>query len=73
MTPPTRQNRDRLTLRNSGMGLGFIALALIVGLQLGSFSWRYRKWIWRVQGLAFGAVAGYVAGKIENGGKENSK
>ena len=71
MTPPAKQSENRLTLRNSGMGLALIGLALFVGLQLGGFGWRYRKWIWRFQGLAFGAVAGYVVGKLDRGNDQD--
>lgn len=65
MTPPQKRQQGSLIIRQSGVGLALIALALFTGLQLGGFGWRYRKWIWRFQGLAFGAVAGYVVGKLD--------
>jgi hypothetical protein len=51
--------------RRLGGGLALLAaLALIMGLQLGSISWRFRlQWLQLQAGLG-GAVVGFVAGRL---------
>ena len=44
-----------------GLGLG-TAVNLVVGLQLGTIPWRYRKQIWQLQGAALSLVVGYLLG-----------
>jgi len=41
-----------------------ITLAVIIGMQLGSAPWRYRKPIWQLQGAMLGAVVGFVVGRL---------
>jgi sulfite exporter TauE/SafE len=54
-------------------GLGSLVIALVVGIQLGSIPWRYRRQIWQVQGFLLGAVAGYVLGRLnESPGKKDN-
>jgi hypothetical protein len=53
--------------------LGSLVIALVVGIQLGSIPWRYRRQIWQVQGFLLGAVAGYVLGRLnESPGKKDN-
>lgn len=44
-----------------------LALALVVGIQLGTARWRFRKQLWQLQGALVGAVAGYVVGRLSAG------
>jgi hypothetical protein len=44
-----------------------LALALVVGIQLGGVPWRYRKQLWQLQGAAIGAVVGYMVGRLRAG------
>ena len=54
-------------------GLGSLVIALVVGIQLGSIPWRYRRQIWQAQGFLLGAVAGYVLGRLsESPGKKDN-
>jgi len=45
-------------------------LALLLGIQLGALHWRYRREIWRLQGLAVGCAIGFVVGRL---GRSSSK
>jgi len=44
-------------------GLG-MALALLIGIQLGALPWRYRRELWQAQGAAFGVVVGLAIGRL---------
>jgi sulfite exporter TauE/SafE len=46
------------------VGMGTLVIALVVGIQLGSIPWRYRRQIWQLQGFLLGALAGYVLGRL---------
>jgi hypothetical protein len=43
-----------------------LVLALVVGMQLGSIPWRFRRQIWQLQGFLLGALAGYVVGRLKD-------
>jgi uncharacterized membrane-anchored protein YhcB (DUF1043 family) len=45
----------------AGVGM---ALALMIGIQLGSLPWRYRRELWQAQGAAFGLVVGLAIGRL---------
>jgi hypothetical protein len=45
----------------AGVGM---ALALILGIQLGALPWRYRRELWQAQGAAFGMVVGLAIGRF---------
>ncbi len=47
-------------------GVVALVVALVVGVQLGSIPWRYRREIWRLQGFLLGALAGYVLGRLNS-------
>lgn len=47
-------------------GVVALVVALVVGVQLGSIPWRYRREIWRLQGFLLGALAGYVLGRLSS-------
>ena len=47
-------------------GVVALVVALVVGVQLGSIPWRYRREIWRLQGFLLGALAGYVLGRLND-------
>jgi hypothetical protein len=55
------------SLRRPRRGLAglSVAVALLVGLQLGGLPWRYRKHLWQLQGLLLGAALGYLIGRLE--------
>ena len=40
-----------------------LAVALVIGMQLGGVPWRYRKQIWQLQGALVGAAVGYLMGR----------
>jgi hypothetical protein len=50
-------------------GVGVLVITLVVGVQLGSIPWRYRRQIWQLQGFLLGALAGYVLGRLGSGGQ----
>jgi uncharacterized membrane-anchored protein YhcB (DUF1043 family) len=41
-----------------------LAVALVVGIQVGAIPWRYRKQLWQLQGALVGVVVGFVAGRL---------
>jgi hypothetical protein len=43
-----------------------LVVALVVGMQLGSIPWRFRRQIWQLQGFLLGALAGYVVGRLKD-------
>ena len=46
-----------------------VAVALILGLQLGALPWRYRRQFWQLQGALLGGAAGFLLGRITAGGR----
>jgi uncharacterized membrane-anchored protein YhcB (DUF1043 family) len=44
-------------------GVG-IAMALMIGIQLGALPWRYRRVMWQFQGAVFGLVVGLAIGRL---------
>jgi hypothetical protein len=71
---PTAAPRTKTPGRNSPVtrlfprfpmlaGVG-MALALLIGIQLGSLPWRYRRELWQAQGAAFGMVVGLAIGRL---------
>ncbi|MFN6134626.1 MAG: hypothetical protein ACK46L_17285 [Synechococcaceae cyanobacterium] len=67
--PPPRLSQTRGSI-NPGfgrVGLGAaagLALALLLGIQLGALHWRFRKEIWQAQGAIMGLVAGFAIGRL---------
>jgi len=54
-----------LTSPNRGsVGAGALVIAVVVGIQLGSIPWRYRRQIWKLQGFLLGGLVGYVVGRL---------
>lgn len=55
-------------------GAGALVIAVMVGIQLGTIPWRYRRQIWQLQGFLLGAAVGYVVGRFsrESRGKGRS-
>ncbi len=63
--PPDPQHNNQIQrdlARN--LGVGSLLVALVVGVQLGSLPWRYRRELWQLQGFAMGALLGYVVGRL---------
>jgi len=63
--PPGRSDRNaklrpRLPLL-AGLGM---AMALLIGIQLGALPWRYRRELWQAQGAALGMVVGLAIGRF---------
>jgi hypothetical protein len=54
--------------RTSGLarsvGVAALVVAVLVGIQLGSIPWRYRRQIWQLQGFLLGGLLGYVVGRL---------
>jgi hypothetical protein len=48
----------------SGLAAITLALAVVIGMQIGGVPWRFRKQLWQLQGAALGAVLGYVVGRM---------
>jgi len=44
-----------------------LVVVLLIGLQLGGVSWRYRKQLWQLQGGVVGALVGYGMGRWMKG------
>jgi hypothetical protein len=71
------QPSDKLSAKTGGQlgrrfGLVALVLALVVGMQLGSIPWRFRREIWRLQGFLLGGLAGYVLGRLnDTGGRKD--
>jgi hypothetical protein len=40
-----------------------LVVAVLVGIQLGSIPWRYRREIWQLQGFVVGGALGYLLGR----------
>ena len=47
-----------------GLAAVTLALALVIGIQIGGVPWRYRKQLWQLQGAVLGAVVGYGVGRL---------
>ena len=68
LPPPNRPPKPAQNSRGSwaivsGSGLAVtLALAVVVGLQLGALPWRFRKEIWQLQGAVAGGLVGYLVG-----------
>jgi hypothetical protein len=45
----------------AGVGM---ALALVIGIQLGALPWRYRRELWQAQGVGLGLVVGLAIGRL---------
>ena len=58
--PPAKQGAGSV----AAVGL---ALAVVIGIQLGGIPWRYRQQLWQLQGAAIGAVVGYLVGRLRAG------
>ena len=52
------QRRKSVLAGASGITAMGLALALVIGIQLGGIPWRYRKQLWQLQGAAIGALVG---------------
>jgi hypothetical protein len=49
---------------SSNLGIGALVIAVVVGIQLGTIPWRYRRQIWQLQGFLLGSLVGYVVGRL---------
>jgi hypothetical protein len=47
-----------------------VAVALVLGLQLGGLPWRYRKQLWQLQGFLLGGAVGYLIGRLDRGERD---
>jgi hypothetical protein len=61
------QPRQSILARASGITAIGLALALVIGIQLGGIPWRYCKQPWQLQGAAIGTVVGYPVGRLDRG------
>ena len=68
--PPQRRQPGAGLVR--GIGVGALAIAVVVGIQLGRVPYRYRRQIWQFQGFAAGALLGYVVGRISQGDRQRA-
>ena len=41
-----------------------LAVAVVIGIQLGALPWRYRKELWQLQGAVVGAMIGFCVGRL---------
>ncbi len=64
--PTTQPPKPTRWWRRSFSGAALV-IAVLVGIQLGSIPWRYRRQIWQLQGFLVGAALGYVAGRSRSG------
>lgn len=68
MIPPTTMAAEpdqRPTRKATQAVLALTATAaVVVGIQLGTIPWRYRRQMWQLQGALVGAVAGFIAGRL---------
>ena len=58
------ENQPRKTLMGGASGFTAIglALAVVIGIQLGGIPWRYRKQLWQLQGAAHRSDASMYVG-----------
>jgi hypothetical protein len=59
---PQKRSADSGHVRS--VGAGALVIAVVVGIQLGSIPWRYRRQIWKLQGFLLGGLVGYVVGRL---------
>lgn len=59
-----KPNQHRPAALAGGLGKGALILALVVGLQLGTLPWRFRREIWQLQGFLAGGLVGFVLGRL---------
>jgi hypothetical protein len=61
---PRRSPADGLS---SSLGAGALVIAVVLGIQLGSIPWRYRRQIWQ--------LVGYVVGRLRaaDPGEQNQR
>lgn len=62
------QNRN--PARIEAVSLIGLLVALVVGIQLGSIPWRYRRQMYQLQGGAVGVVLGFLVGRIWRSGEK---
>ncbi|MEX0588554.1 MAG: hypothetical protein WD136_04790 [Cyanobium sp.] len=60
--PPRSARQTKQASSPIKLGLA-IGLALLVGVQLGSLPWRFRREIWQIQGALVGVALGVVIGR----------
>ena len=60
-SPRLREEAGRFGRR---FGVGALVIAVVVGIQLGSIPWRFRRQIWMLQGCLLGGLVGYVVGRL---------
>ena len=68
-SPPTegpRRPLGRFPRLSGSAGVG-MALALLIGLQLGGLPWKFRRELWQAQGLVVGALVGFAIGRLSSG------
>jgi hypothetical protein len=58
---------------SSSLGAGALVIAVVVGIQLGSIPWRYRRQIWQLQGFLLGGLVGYVVGRLSAAAPDDQK
>ena len=67
-----RDQLDRATAspiragRGTGSRVAWVSLgaAVLIGIQLGTLPWRYRKEMWQLQGGLAGALVGFWVGRV---------
>jgi hypothetical protein len=62
--PGRNQPKSRLLPRIPMLAGVGIAMALLIGIQLGALPWRYRRVMWQFQGAVFGLVVGLAIGRL---------
>ncbi|EDY38181.1 hypothetical protein CPCC7001_1060 [Cyanobium sp. PCC 7001] len=65
---PARRRQGLSRFFSRSFGAGAVVVAVLVGIQLGSIPWRYRRQIWQLQGFLLGGLAGYVVGRLSRAG-----
>lgn len=64
---PSPRSAGWLKKSSSPITLGLaLGLALLVGVQLGSLPWRFRREIWQIQGALVGMAFGVVIGRYSS-------
>lgn len=78
-SPPQRQPPKPSLERGGGIGsfvsggghVVTLALALVIGLQLGAIPWRFRREVWQLQGALAGGLVGYLVGRAMGRGQRD--